>query len=197
MASKPAASKKTEELEMADETDTGLDQAIDDLRGVLKKDTSVPETGLDEPFGMIGDDENADPLAPGGFGADFEDSSSEPDMMFQNTASPAAEPAAALFGPDLGEEAGHIAGETGPGNLDLILDIPIDMQIVLGTSRLPVSSLMNLSEGALIGLDRKIGEPVDIMVNGRLFGRGEITVLESEESRFGIKLIEVMGESGK
>ncbi len=56
---------------------------------------------------------------------------------------------------------------------------------------------MNLSEGALIGLDRKIGEPVDIMVNGRLFGRGEITVLESEESRFGIKLIEVMGESSK
>ena len=76
-------------------------------------------------------------------------------------------------------------------NLDLIMDIPIDVQIVLGTSKMQVSGLMNLTEGATIALDRKIGEPVDIIVNGRLIGRGEITVLENDETRFGVKLTEV------
>ena len=50
---------------------------------------------------------------------------------------------------------------------------------------------MNLNEGAIISLDRRIGEPVDLMVNGRLIGRGEITVMENDETRFGIRLIEV------
>jgi flagellar motor switch protein FliN/FliY len=54
-----------------------------------------------------------------------------------------------------------------------------------------VSKLMDLNEGAIIALDRKIGEPVDLIVNGRMIGRGEITVLEHDETRFGIKLIEV------
>jgi flagellar motor switch protein FliN/FliY len=50
---------------------------------------------------------------------------------------------------------------------------------------------MNLSEGAIISLDRRIGEPVDLVVNGRLIGRGEITVMEDDETRFGIRLLEV------
>ncbi|MNL25247.1 Flagellar motor switch protein FliN [compost metagenome] len=78
-------------------------------------------------------------------------------------------------------------------NLDLIMAIPIDVQIVLGTSRMQVSGLMNLSEGATISLDRRIGEPVEIMVNGRIIGRGEITVLDGDDTRFGVKLIEIKG----
>jgi flagellar motor switch protein FliN/FliY len=76
--------------------------------------------------------------------------------------------------------------------MDLIMDIPIDVQIVLGTSRMQVSGLMALNEGATIALDRKIGEPVEIMVNGRVIGRGEITVIEGEVTRFGVKLIEII-----
>src|SRR3546814_3439107 len=68
-------------------------------------------------------------------------------------------------------------------NLDLIMDIPIDIEIVLGSSRMQVSGLMNLEEGATIALDRKIGEPVEIMVNGRRIGKGEITVLENDDTR--------------
>ena len=45
---------------------------------------------------------------------------------------------------------------------------------------------------AIIALDKKIGEPVEIMVNGRRIARGEITVLENDDTRFGVKLIEVM-----
>jgi flagellar motor switch protein FliN/FliY len=51
---------------------------------------------------------------------------------------------------------------------------------------------MNLQEGAVVALDKKIGEPVDITVNGRRIARGEITVLEDDDTRFGVKLIEVM-----
>ena len=80
--------------------------------------------------------------------------------------------------------------------LDLIMDIPIDVQIVLGTSRMPVSALMNLSQGSTIALDRRIGEPVEITVNGRVIGRGEITVLEEDETRFGVRLLEVDTDKG-
>ncbi|TBH14253.1 flagellar motor switch protein FliN, partial [Rhizobium leguminosarum] len=73
-----------------------------------------------------------------------------------------------------------------------IMDIPIDVQIMLGTSRMQVSGLMNLNEGATIALDKKIGEPVEIMVNGRRIARGEITVLDNDDTRFGVKLIEVL-----
>jgi flagellar motor switch protein FliN len=55
-----------------------------------------------------------------------------------------------------------------------------------------VSGLMNLTEGATIALDKKIGEPVEIMVNGRKIARGEITVLDNDDTRFGVKLTEVL-----
>jgi flagellar motor switch protein FliN/FliY len=83
-------------------------------------------------------------------------------------------------------------GSAMQSNIDLIMDIPIDVQIMLGSSRMQVSGLMNLNEGATIALDKKIGEPVEIMVNGRKIARGEITVLENDDTRFGVKLIEVL-----
>ena len=95
---------------------------------------------------------------------------------------------------DFGAGGAHVTGATGTKTrADLVLDIPIEIQVVLGTSRMQVADLMDLSEGATIGLDRKIGEPVEIMVNGKLIGRGEITVLENDDTRFGIKMIEVIG----
>ncbi len=176
--------------------DAELEQAIDDLRGVLQQDASgAPATdfGMDFPTG--GD---ADPLAA--FGGEF-----------------GAETTEAGFGGDFGSTGTSAFGDTGfggedfgsagldetparPGsameaNLGLIMDIPIDLQIVLGSSQMLVSGLMGLTEGATIALDRRIGEPVDVMVNGRVIGRGEITVLENDDTRFGVKLIEVKSTS--
>jgi flagellar motor switch protein FliN/FliY len=90
------------------------------------------------------------------------------------------------------EESPAPLGSALNSNFDLIMDIPIDVQIMLGTSRMQVSGLMNLNEGATIALDKKIGEPVEIMVNGRRIARGEITVLDNDDTRFGVKLIEVL-----
>ncbi|SOE18161.1 flagellar motor switch protein FliN/FliY [Hoeflea halophila] len=102
------------------------------------------------------------------------------------------------FGASPSANPGVKIGASGSTNrVDLVLGIPIDVQIILGSSRMAVSSLMNLSEGATIALDRKIGEPVDIMVNGKLIGRGEITVLETDDTKFAVKIIEVIGEPQK
>lgn len=150
----------------------GIDGAIDDLRGVLKADAD----GTMPDFGGFGDETGAagtgfgmDDFAAGGDFGDF-----------------GAAPAAART------SAEHIPGSGLSDNLDLIMDIPIDVQIVLGTSRMLVSGLMGLEEGATIALDRKIGEPVEIMVNNRCIARGEITVLEHDDTRFGVKLTEVL-----
>ncbi|MDM9626385.1 flagellar motor switch protein FliN [Rhizobium sp. S152] len=164
-----------------------LDQAIDDLRGVLKTDSDggLPDLGDSDAFSggtdlsaFGGLDDSADTAFGGSdFGgtSDFGGSSDFGDTSFG--ASP-SEPAP--------------LGSAMQSNLDLIMDIPIDVQIMLGSSRMQVSGLMNLNEGATIALDKKIGEPVEIMVNGRKIGRGEITVLENDDTRFGVKLIEVL-----
>ncbi len=174
------ATKKTPKPEddfMASLDDTGdLDQAIGDLRGVLKSDSegSLSDFGDFGDFGSAAAEPASDDLAAFGGGMDSFGMSE-----FGSTAAPLAASPSPL-------------GSGLSDNLDLIMEIPIDVQIVLGTSRMLVSGLMGLEEGATIALERKIGEPVEIMVNGRCIARGEITVLEDDDTRFGVKLIEVM-----
>ncbi len=75
---------------------------------------------------------------------------------------------------------------------DNILDISVDVQILLGRIAMPVSKLVNLSKGEVIELNRRIGEPLDILANGNLIARGEIVILNEEEATVGISLVEVV-----
>ena len=84
----------------------------------------------------------------------------------------------------------------GGRNLDAILRIPVAIQVVLGSAIMPVASLMKLSRGAVIPLDHRVGEPVDIVVNGRIVARGEVVVVEDDNSRFGVSLTEIVGPPG-
>jgi flagellar motor switch protein FliN/FliY len=77
-------------------------------------------------------------------------------------------------------------------NPNIIMNIPVELQIVLGGAEMPVSDLLALQKGSTVALNRRIGEPVDVVVNGRKIARGEITVLESDPSRFGVKLTEII-----
>ncbi len=160
--------------------DADLENAIDDLRGVLKTDA---EGGLPD-LGSFGGD-FGEP-AGGGLGGlgDLGGFGSSPGADFGAQAP--------SYGGGADRGSARSPGSALNSNLDLIMDIPIEVQIVLGTSRMQVSGLMNLNEGATIALDKRIGEPVDIMVNGRKIARGEITVLENDDTRFGVRLIEVM-----
>jgi flagellar motor switch protein FliN len=80
-----------------------------------------------------------------------------------------------------------------PPHLAAILKIPVGVQVMLGSATMPVSDLMKLAKGAVIPLDHGIGEPVDVVVNGRVVARGEMVVLEDDPSRLGVKLTEIVG----
>jgi flagellar motor switch protein FliN len=92
---------------------------------------------------------------------------------------------------DPGSDAG-----AGAANIDMIMRIPITVKVVLGSATMPVSNLTKLGRGAIIPLDRRVGEPVDVMVNGRIVARGEVVVVDEATSRFGISLTEVVATSG-
>lgn len=161
-----------------------LDQAIDDLRGVLKADSDGDVPGFDADFGA--DSGSSDFAQSSDFGGEFGADSGVSDFGGANFGG-------SSFDDDMSSGGSQReAGSALDANLDLIMDIPIDVEIVLGTSRMQVSGLMSLEEGATIALDKKIGEPVEIMVNGRRIGKGEITVLENDDTRFGVKLTEVL-----
>ena len=80
-------------------------------------------------------------------------------------------------------------------NLGAILDIPLTVQVVLGGTTMPVANLMKLGRGAVIPLDHRVGQPVDIVVNGRVIARGDVTVIEGENDRLGVSLTEIVGRS--
>lgn len=81
-------------------------------------------------------------------------------------------------------------------NLDSILRIPVLLQVVLGSTTMPVANLMKLGRGAIVPLDHRVGEPVDVVVNGRTVARGEVVVVEDDNSRFGVSLTEIVGPGG-
>lgn len=92
------------------------------------------------------------------------------------------------------EPAPDEAATTGtPRNLNAILGIPVTVQIVLGSTTMPVSTLMKMQKGSVITLDQAVGEPVDIVINGRVIARGEVVVADEESSRFGVSLTELVG----
>ena len=79
-----------------------------------------------------------------------------------------------------------------PSNLNSVLQIPVLIKVVLGSATMPVANLANLARGATIALDRRVGEPVDVVVNGRIVARGEVVVLDEDSTRFGISLTEIV-----
>jgi flagellar motor switch protein FliN len=78
-------------------------------------------------------------------------------------------------------------------NLEMVMRIPVTVKVVLGSATMPVANLMRLGRGAVIPLDRRVGEPVEMVVNGRVVARGEVVVVDEGNSRFAIKLSEVVG----
>lgn len=74
-------------------------------------------------------------------------------------------------------------------NLEAIYDIPVEISVVLGRTSMPVSNLLKLGRGAVVELDRKVGESLDIYVNERLVARGEVVIVEN---RIGVTLTEII-----
>jgi len=112
----------------------------------------------------------------------FEPLSDLPEPAAEPEAAPVAAPAAAPAAP----------GPASPPRYDAILSIPVTVQVVLGGTTMPVASLMKLGRGAVVSLDQKVGDPVNIVVNGRTIARGEVVVVDEETARYGVSLTEIV-----
>jgi len=88
-------------------------------------------------------------------------------------------------------------GEWGARGHDAVMRIPVSVRFVLGATRMPVAKLMSLTRGAIIPLDRKVGDLIDIVVNDQVVARGEIVALDEEATRFGISVREVTQPTGE
>ena len=77
----------------------------------------------------------------------------------------------------------------GARDLEAVYDIPVQVSAVLGKSTMQVSQLLKLGRGAVVELDRKVGEAIDIYVNNRLVARGEVVVVED---RLGVTMTEII-----
>jgi flagellar motor switch protein FliN/FliY len=75
---------------------------------------------------------------------------------------------------------------------DAVMRIPVSVRFVLGAARMPVAKLMSLTRGAIIPLERKVGDLIDIVVNDQVVARGEIVALDEDATRFGISVREVV-----
>ncbi len=86
--------------------------------------------------------------------------------------------------------AGDSAAAPLPGkDLEAIYDIPVQISAVLGRANMQVSQLLKLGRGAVVELDRKVGEAIDIYVNNRLVARGEVVVVDD---RLGVTMTEII-----
>ena len=81
-------------------------------------------------------------------------------------------------GEALDPRAADIMAPTGARDLEAVYEIPVQVAAVLGKSHMQVSQLLKLGRGAVVELDRKVGEAIDIYVNNRLVARGEVVVVE-------------------
>lgn len=78
---------------------------------------------------------------------------------------------------------------SGDINLDVILDVPVTLSLVVGRARIPIRNLLQLNQGSVVELERPAGEPMDVFVNDTLIAQGEVVVVND---RFGVRLTDVV-----
>lgn len=112
--------------------------------------------------------------------------------MAEQTATEATPPPAAapVFQP-LAATAGNPPNAT-HNDIDLILDIPVQMTVELGRTKIAIKNLLQLAQGSVVELDGMAGEPMDVLVNGCLIAQGEVVVVND---KFGIRLTDIITPS--
>ena len=78
------------------------------------------------------------------------------------------------------------------GDINLILDIPVQLTVELGRTRIPIKNILQLAQGSVVELDALAGEPMDVLVNGYLIAQGEVVVVND---KFGIRLTDIVTPS--
>lgn len=116
--------------------------------------------------------------------------SETPDTGSEGTENAAPGAAEAQYSPDeLAKDGMKSSGKKADVNLDLVLDIPVDVSLRVGSTDISIRDLVSLVEGSVVALDTDAGEPMDVLVNGTLIAHGEIVVVDK---RFGVRLTDVV-----
>lgn len=107
-----------------------------------------------------------------------------------SAASENGESAEENYSPDELEDSGSTSAAP-PADIDLslILDVPVDVSLQVGSTDITIRDLVQLVEGSVVALDRDYSEPMDVMVNGTLIAHGEIVVVDE---KFGVRLTDVV-----
>jgi flagellar motor switch protein FliN/FliY len=92
----------------------------------------------------------------------------------------------------MSERSAAEQNEISTRRLDLLLDVPLDVTVELGRTRMTIQDLLALSPGTVIELDKVAGEPLDIVVNDRLIARGEAVVVND---KFGIRITDIISKA--
>ncbi len=83
-------------------------------------------------------------------------------------------------------------GATYVRDIDFLLDIPLDVCVELGKTKMQIKDLLQLGQGSVVELEKLAGEPMEVMVNGRLIARGEVVVVNE---KFGVRLTDIVSPS--
>ncbi len=83
-------------------------------------------------------------------------------------------------------------GSTGEADLRRLSDVPVDLTVEIGRTRMTVGETLQLRPGSIVSLNRTAGEPVDLLVNGTRIARGEVVVVDEE---FGLRITEVLHDA--
>jgi flagellar motor switch protein FliN/FliY len=83
-------------------------------------------------------------------------------------------------------------GTTAGNDINMILDIPVQLTVELGRTRIPIKNILQLAQGSVVELEAMAGEPMDVLVNGYLIAQGEVVVVNE---KFGIRLTDIVTPS--
>lgn len=86
----------------------------------------------------------------------------------------------------------NMGSPTEQGSIDLLFDVQLHLSVELGRTSIPVREVLQLGPGSIVELDKLAGEPVDVLVNGKLIARGEVVVVDEN---FGVRVTEVASQS--
>ncbi len=149
-------------------TDTGVTEMDDWAAAMAEQEASEPATE-DGSAETSSETESADPPA---------------EVANENS----AETQAPVF-----EQFSNDGVLTGARNdIDMIMDIPVQLTVELGRTKLPIKNLLQLAQGSVVELDGMAGEPMDVLVNGCLLAQGEVVVVND---KFGIRLTDIITPS--
>ncbi len=155
--------------------------------GTESKDNEAPEIDVDALVNEVADGPEDEGLADE-WAAAMEESgdADNPDLHDQPDEFPGEAEVAPL------EQFSSTAGLTDDNpNLDVILYIPVTISMEVGSTQIPIRNLLQLNQGSVIELDRLAGEPLDVLVNGRLIAHGEVVMVNE---KFGIRLTDVVSQ---